>query len=85
VGHHGSRNATPRKLLWENFAKRGKARGRLKTALSTLKGKHGSAAKKTEVPRGTLLKALQGETEFLSTQDHSLASPEPCQTITLRL
>ena len=25
VGHHGSLNATPRKLLWENFTKKGKS------------------------------------------------------------
>jgi hypothetical protein len=85
VGHHGSRNATPKQLLWENFAKRGRARGRLKTALSTLKGKHGSAAKKTEVPRATLLKALQSETDLVNTEGYSLASPEPCQTLTLKV
>jgi hypothetical protein len=85
VGHHGSRNATPKKLLWENFAKRNRASGRLKTALSTLKGKHGTASKKTEVPRATLLKALQTETELVSTQDFPLAGQEPCQTIKIRV
>lgn len=72
VGHHGSRNATPKTLLWEGFAKRGRAK-RLKTALSTLKGKHGTAAKKTEVPRKTLVDALKAETDFVSTEGLSLA------------
>lgn len=85
VGHHGSRNATPKTLLWENFAKRGRASGRLQTALSTLRGKHGTPAKKTEVPRKTLLEALQSETDLVDTEGHSLASQEPCQTILLEL
>jgi len=84
VGHHGSRNATPKTLLWENFAKRGRAWGRLQTALSTLKGKHGTPAKKTEVPRKTLLEALQNETDLVNTEGHPLASQEPCQTITIK-
>ena len=70
VGHHGSRNATPKTLLWENFAKRGKKKGRLKTALSTLHGKHGTPAKKTEVPRKTLLEALQDDTELVNTDGY---------------
>jgi hypothetical protein len=70
VGHHGSRNATPKQLLWEKFAKRGGAKGkRLKTMISTLHGKHGTPAKKTEVPRKTLLEALKTETDLLSTED----------------
>jgi hypothetical protein len=66
VGHHGSLNATPKKLLWENFGKRGKQR-RLQTLLSTLPGKHGSTRSKTEVPRRTLVAALQNETTLLNT------------------
>jgi hypothetical protein len=65
VGHHGSLNATPRKLLWEAFTKR-KDR-QLKTVLSTMKGKHGNPAKKTEVPRKTLLAALQGQSQLKDT------------------
>jgi hypothetical protein len=65
VGHHGSLNATPRKLLWEAFTKR-KDR-QLKTMLSTMKGKHGNPAKKTEVPRKTLLAALQGQSQLQDT------------------
>jgi hypothetical protein len=68
VGHHGSRNATPKKLLWEAFSKRGKAKGkRLRTLLSTLPGKHGKKEKHTEVPRGTLLDALEGESDLKNT------------------
>jgi hypothetical protein len=86
VGHHGSRNATPKTLLWENFAKRGKSKGRLKTALSTLKGKHGTAAKKTEVPRRTLLKALEDETELVNTETNKPgANADPCQVITINI
>jgi hypothetical protein len=81
VGHHGSRNATPKTLLWDNFAKRG-ATKRLKTALSTLKGKHGTTAKNTEVPRKTLVEALGAETELLNTEKISLAQDkEPCEII----
>jgi hypothetical protein len=68
VGHHGSLNATPRTLLWEKFAKRGKpGPGRLRAILSTLPGKHGKAQSKTEVPRRTLLAALADETTLCST------------------
>jgi beta-lactamase superfamily II metal-dependent hydrolase len=70
VGHHGSRNATPKQLLWDGFSKRSAGKGgRLRTMLSTLPGKHGTPAKKTEVPRATLLSALRSETDLLSTDD----------------
>jgi len=71
VGHHGSLNATPKKLLWENFAKKGKTK-RLRTLLSTLPGKHGKVASKTEVPRRSLLEALENETTLLNTHDYPL-------------
>lgn len=59
VGHHGSLNATPRRLLWENFAKRGAGKGRLVTLLSTVENSgHGSKTSETEVPRRTLVAAL---------------------------
>jgi hypothetical protein len=66
VGHHGSLNATPKKLLWEAFTKRG-ANKKLKTLLSTLPGKHGKSASKTEVPRRTLLRALEDESDLTNT------------------
>jgi len=86
VGHHGSRNATPRQLLWENFAKRGAVPERMKTALSTLKGKHGTKSRKTEVPRTTLLDALERETQLLNTEEISLAAgSEPFELHTIDL
>jgi hypothetical protein len=66
VGHHGSLNATPRKLLWEAFTKR---KGRkLCTMLSTMTGKHGKTQSKTEVPRRTLLRALETQSKLQNTQ-----------------
>jgi hypothetical protein len=69
VGHHGSRNATP-KTLFDNFKKRGPEgkRGRMMSLISTKKGKHGSSDSHTEVPRATLVKALQAETDYHSTE-----------------
>ncbi len=81
VGHHGSRNATPKKLLWENFSKRGT--GRMQALLSTMPGKHGTPAKKTEVPRKTLLEALETETRLVNT--HEFAAGELCETISVKL
>ena len=87
VGHHGSLNATPRKLLWEGFKKRGSAKGnRLITVLSTMPGKHGSAQKKTEVPRKTLLEALRKESDLFNTDDLKFgANGEISNLITLRV
>ena len=70
VGHHGSRNATP-KTLWSGFKHRSKKKtenGRLKSFMSTMPGKHGNARSKTEVPRQTLVKALETESELYTTQ-----------------
>jgi hypothetical protein len=69
VGHHGSRNATPMDL-WKHFEKRSKRKGpaRLKSLMSTMAGKHGHEHTKTEVPRTTLVNALQSETDFFTTQ-----------------
>lgn len=68
VGHHGSLNATP-KSLWTDFSKRGKVgqKNRLKTVMSTRPGKHGNERSNTEVPRRTLLQALDSESELHST------------------
>ena len=68
VGHHGSRNATP-KTLWNAFTNRSttKNNNRLKTFMSTMPGKHGKAVSKTEVPRKSLLTALMNESELHST------------------
>lgn len=69
VGHHGSLNATP-KTLWELFKKRSKKKlpNRLHTLVSTMSGKHGDTKRGTEVPRRTLVEALEKETDFFSTQ-----------------
>ncbi len=70
VGHHGSRNATP-KTLWDNFEHKGENsndQNRLKTVVSTMEGKHGSRANHTEVPRQTLIDALNTSSEFHTTQ-----------------
>jgi hypothetical protein len=70
VGHHGSRNATPRDL-WNGFGKRSanaRSGDRLKTLLSTEAGKHGQESKHTEVPRTTLVDELKHKSEFHSTQ-----------------
>lgn len=67
VGHHGSLNATPKRLLWEKFQRRNHG---LQTAVSTLKGVHGGDhGKPTEVPRETLVTALQTESHFVTTED----------------
>ena len=71
VGHHGSLNATPRHMLWENFARRGKAGtpGRLITVMSTRANKHGSEDRSTEVPRRTLKDELPADRRLFNTQD----------------
>lgn len=87
VGHHGSRNATPKNLLWENFARRGATKGRrMKSALSTMKGKHGTPAKKTEVPRKTLLEALDSQTDLSNTEGfRPAADADPCKLIPIKI
>jgi hypothetical protein len=69
VGHHGSLNATP-KTLWKLFDRKGAADKdrRLRTSVSTMAGKHGSAARQTEVPRRPLIEALEKDSDFFSTQ-----------------
>jgi hypothetical protein len=80
VGHHGSLNATPKKLLWEAFSKRG-GKG-LHTLLSTLPGKHGKARNKTEVPRRPLLAALEAESALLNTNKLPFgAKPTMCHLL----
>lgn len=68
VGHHGSLNATP-KSLWNLFKKRGTTKPRLQAIVSTMAGKHGSADRGTEVPRGKLVEALKRESDYFTTQD----------------
>jgi len=71
VGHHGSRNATP-KTLWNGFKNRSTKKTdkrRLKSIMSTMKDKHGKATSNTEVPRKTLVTALEHESELFNTQN----------------
>jgi hypothetical protein len=69
VGHHGSLNATPKSLwkLFENKSEKKTAK-RLLSLMSTMDGKHGSAHSHTEVPRETLVDALEHNSDFFSTQ-----------------
>lgn len=69
VGHHGSLNATP-KTLWRNFEKKGglSSEERLISFLSTLKGKYGSESTHTEVPRKTLVTALEKNSDLVTTE-----------------
>jgi len=80
VGHHGSLNATPRSM-WDGFQKKGKAKAenRMTSVLSTMEGKHGNEAARTEVPRATLIRELQTHTHFHST--HMLPSQTLYQEI----
>ncbi len=70
VGHHGSRNATP-KSMWKLFKNKSTtaSAGRLSSTVSTMAGKFGSLAKATEVPRGALIDELKKESNFFTTQD----------------
>ena len=68
VGHHGSRNATPKTLfaLWEN--ERDQHQDRLISLLSTKSGVHGRKHD-TKVLRETLTEALRNNGKLIST-DH---------------
>jgi hypothetical protein len=69
VGHHGSRNATPKAGLWDHFTNRTKAeQKKLWSVMSSMGGKHGTT-EATAVPRATLVSALREETAFFTTQD----------------
>jgi hypothetical protein len=68
VGHHGSRNATP-KDLWNQFGKR-KGKGKkavLKTMMSTAGGVYGRS-EAGKVPATHLVKTLASESELSNTQ-----------------
>ncbi len=70
VGHHGSRNATPR-TLWNNFTRKSedtKKGDRLRTVNSTMKGKHGHANNHSEVPRQTLVTELTDKSDYKTTE-----------------
>lgn len=69
VGHHGSLNATP-KSLWELFDRKSADDNpdRLMTLMSTMAHKHGDEERRTEVPRQTLVQALDRQSTFFTTQ-----------------
>lgn len=70
VGHHGSRNATPRSL-WESFKNKndkGDSKGKMKTVVSTMKGKHGKS-EETEVPLPKMVEAMRDQTNYYSTEE----------------
>jgi hypothetical protein len=65
VGHHGSRNATP-KELWNFFEKRHERA--LTTMMSTAAGVYGRS-EDSKVPSANLVKALKNESTLKNTQD----------------
>lgn len=74
VGHHGSRNATP-KTLWNLFkARRSEGGHGLVSLISTMPKVHGSDDRRTEVPRETLIGALKAAGPLHSTEDFRGAS-----------
>jgi beta-lactamase superfamily II metal-dependent hydrolase len=82
VGHHGSRNATP-KRLWHLFKHAGPARqaDRIATLCSTKSGKHGSTRSGTEVPRHLLVKELKENSQFTSSEE---AEDSFCNEVTIQ-
>jgi len=66
VGHHGSRNGTPRSLvdLWQTERR---TRKKLTTLLSTKENVHGHPPT-SEVPRGPLITALRATSQMYSTE-----------------
>ena len=75
VGHHGSRNATP-KTLWNLFkARRSSGGKRLVSLISTMPEVHGSLNRRSEVPRRTpLVDALKAAELLHSIEDFRGAS-----------
>ncbi len=73
VGHHGSRNATPRSLhaLWLDRAPEAP---RLTALMSTRPGVHGKSDA-TAVPRATLVSALEQAASLISTDDLDQGEP----------
>jgi hypothetical protein len=69
VGHHGSLNATP-KSLWDLFEQKSVEDNpdRLQTLMSTMAHKHGDEERRTEVPRQTLVQALDRQSALFTTQ-----------------
>lgn len=68
VGHHGSLNASP-KTMFDLFRKRASCAPTevMHSLLSTKSGVHGAEERRTEVPRKTLVHALEEETRLTAT------------------
>jgi ribonuclease BN (tRNA processing enzyme) len=78
VGHHGSRNATP-KSLWKDFKKKSEKssnKSRLKTVVSTMKGKHGES-EDTKVPLPKMVTAMRAQSNFTTTEEFEDGFVEP--------
>jgi len=82
VGHHGSRNATP-KSLWGRFTRKREDKeddgekekaARLLTINSTMKGKHGHSESNTEVPRTSLVNELSKLSDYKTTEEAAKAN-----------
>ncbi len=71
VGHHGSRNATP-KSLWNRWFPDDPhvpAKKSMTSMMSTRPGKHGDENLGTEVPRESLVDALKKKTHLVATDE----------------
>jgi hypothetical protein len=81
VGHHGSKNATPKTLftLWDQ---RGAGRPPVVTVMSTITKFHGKRSNDAEVPRTTLVNALRDRTTAYST--HMLRQDDRTHWLDLR-
>lgn len=56
-------------MFFANRSKKANDQNRLKTIVPTMAGKHGKAKSHTEMPRKTLVDALQAESQYHTTQD----------------
>jgi hypothetical protein len=75
VGHHGSRNATPKTLYKLMVQERGHSAGELTSMISTMPGKHGKEANRSEVPRKPLVQALKQHSHYITTEKASNKQP----------
>ena len=74
VGHHGSRNATPRNALFNLWGADPDPARPMVALMSTRGGVHGRS-EATAVPRATLVAALERRTTLYSTDDPNLKQP----------
>ncbi len=79
VGHHGSRNATPR-TLWSLWKDRPEGSPRLAALMSTRQGVHGKAVD-TAVPQDNLVTALKEVSDLYSTDDDASASADYLEVV----